>query len=77
METKQTISVKNEYGKQVDLELIDTITIGSDKYVILSVPGAESANAYRAVSREKGEVEYASIGNGPEFQRVLEAYVSE
>lgn len=74
MENQQSIMVKNEYGKDMELELIDVITIKNDKYVIISMPGSDTANAYRAVSRKNGEVEYASIGSGAEFKRVLEAY---
>ncbi|ABK61407.1 MULTISPECIES: DUF1292 domain-containing protein [Clostridium] len=74
MENQQSIMVKNEYGKDMELELIDVITIKNDKYVIVSMPGSDTANAYRAVNRKNGEVEYASIGSGAEFKRVLEAY---
>lgn len=74
MEQTQAITVENEYGKKVELEFIDRIVIGSDKYVIVSEPGREEANAYREISRGNGEIQYASIGAGAEFQRVLEAY---
>lgn len=74
METQQTISVTNEYGKKIELELIDRIVIGKDSYVIVSEPGAENANAYREVSRGNGMIEYASIGSGAEFERVLKVY---
>lgn len=74
METQQTITVTNEFGKQVQLELIDRLIIGNDSYVIVAEPGSENANAYREVSRENGMIEYASIGAGAEFQRVLKAY---
>lgn len=74
METLQTIKVKNEFGKEINLELIDRIQLGNDTYVIVSMPGEENANAYREVSRSKGEIEYASVGSGAEFKRVLDAY---
>ncbi|MFU0824163.1 DUF1292 domain-containing protein [Clostridium sp.] len=74
METQQTITVTNEFGKKVELELVDRISIGKDTYVIVSQPGSDTANAYREVSRENGMIEYASIGSGAEFQRVLKAY---
>lgn len=77
METLQTITVKNELGKKIELELIERIKLGNDDYVIVSMPGAENANAYREISRGKGEIEYASIGQGAEFKRVLEAYNSK
>ncbi|MCY6354589.1 DUF1292 domain-containing protein [Clostridium sp. ZS2-4] len=75
MENKQTIEVKNEFGKKVELEIVDALKIGNDKYVIVSQKGSDEANAYREVNRN-GEVEYASIGEGSEFKRVLEAYNS-
>lgn len=74
METQQTISVTNEYGKKVELELIDRITIENDNYVIVALPDSENATAYREMSRENGMIEYASIGSGAEFQRVLKVY---
>ncbi|KYH28425.1 MULTISPECIES: DUF1292 domain-containing protein [Clostridium] len=74
METQQTITVTNEFGKKVELELVDRISIGKDTYVIVAQPGADTANAYREVSRKNGMIEYASIGSGAEFQRVLKAY---
>ncbi|MCY6371355.1 DUF1292 domain-containing protein [Clostridium ganghwense] len=73
METKQTITVKNELGKKVELVVVDAIKIANDKYVIVSQQGSDEANAYREVNRN-GEVEYTSIGAGAEFKRVLEAY---
>lgn len=77
MQATQSITVKNEFGKTVQLELIDRIKLGNDEYVIVAMPGEEKANAYREVSRGNGEIEYASIGAGPEFKRVLEAYNSK
>ncbi|KOA19657.1 hypothetical protein CLHOM_17460 [Clostridium homopropionicum DSM 5847] len=77
MEKTQSITVENEYGKKVELELIDRLVIGNDKYVIVSPPGTEEANAYREVSRGNGQIEYASIGSGAEFQRVLQEYNSK
>lgn len=74
METQQTISVTNEFGKKVELELIDRLTIGNDSYVIVAMPGSEDATAYREMSRGNGMIEYASIGSGAEFQRVLKVY---
>ncbi|AEB75067.1 DUF1292 domain-containing protein [Clostridium botulinum C/D] len=74
MQTQQSIVVTNEYGKQIELELIDTITIKNDRYVIVSIPGSNNANAYREISRKNGEIEYASIGSGAEFKRVLDVY---
>lgn len=74
MEKTQSITVENEYGKKVELEFIDRLVIGNDKYVIVSMPDSGDANAYREVSRGNGQIEYASIGSGGEFQRVLEAY---
>ncbi|NFF29429.1 DUF1292 domain-containing protein, partial [Clostridium botulinum] len=50
------------------------ITIKNDRYVIVSIPGSNNANAYREISRKNGEIEYASIGSGAEFKRVLDVY---
>ena len=76
MATNKMITVTNEFGKEVELEVIDALKIGEDKYVIVSEKGSESANAYKEIGRDT-QIEYASIGAGAEFKKVLEAYNSK
>ncbi|WMJ80465.1 DUF1292 domain-containing protein [Clostridium sp. MB40-C1] len=72
-----TITVKNEFGKMVKLEIVDALKVGDNKYVIVSEKGSDTANAYKEVTKNEKEIEYASIGGGAEFKKVLEAYNSK
>lgn len=70
---KPFMSVENEKGEIVELELVDTIDLESKKYIIVSEIGKDNAFAYR-VNEYKGDTKYKSIGDGAEFHRVLDAY---
>lgn len=73
MKTDTLITVVNENGKKVDLELIDTIKIDEDEYVIVGPKDSDEAYAYKAAIKN-GQKEYFSIGQGAEFKRVLDKY---
>lgn len=73
MKTDTLITVVNETGKKVDLELIDTIRIDEDEYVIVGPKDSDEAYAYKATIKN-GQKEYFSIGQGAEFKRVLDKY---
>lgn len=68
------IKAYGDNGQEIKLELIDVVDIGQSKYVIAGPLDGEEAYAYKVVSRENGMVEYASIGSGREFNKVLSAY---
>lgn len=68
------IKAYGDNGEEIKLELIDVLNIGENKYVIAGPIDGEEAYAYKVVSRENGMVEYASIGAGREFNKVLTAY---
>ena len=73
MKTNETITVLNENGQKVDLELIDAIKMDGNEYVIVGPKGSDEAYAYKSVVKN-GETEYLSIGQGEEFKRVLQKY---
>ncbi|MBU3189845.1 DUF1292 domain-containing protein [Clostridium bowmanii] len=73
MITNEIITVVNEYGKKVDLELIDAIKMDGNEYVIVGPKDSDEAYAYRSVVKN-GETEYSSIGVGAEFKKVLDKY---
>jgi uncharacterized protein YrzB (UPF0473 family) len=73
MKANETITVVNQNGEQVDLELIDTINMDGNQYVIVGPKDSDDAYAYKSVVKN-GETEYISIGQGEEFRRVLEKY---
>ena len=68
------IKAYGDNGQEIKLELIDVVDVGQNKYVIAGPIDGEEAYAYKVVSRENGMVEYASIGSGREFNKVLTAY---
>jgi uncharacterized protein YrzB (UPF0473 family) len=75
MKSSQIITVKDEYGKDVELEIIETLEVDNNKYAIVSPINSEEAYAYRTVEKD-GEIEYISIGYGEEFEKVLEKFNS-
>jgi uncharacterized protein YrzB (UPF0473 family) len=73
MKNNEVITVINQDGAKVDLELIDAIKMDGNQYVIVGPKGSDEAYAYKSVVRN-GETEYLSIGQGEEFKRVLQKY---
>jgi len=73
MKTNEIITVLNENGQKVDLELIDAIKMNGNKYVIVGPKDSDEAYAYKSVMKN-GEVEYLSIGQGEEFKKVLRKF---
>jgi hypothetical protein len=76
MEEPNSMSVVNDQGQTINIEVIDAIKIGKSKYVIVSGQNSDEAHAYKEVTTH-GKTEYESIGSGTEFKRVLEAYNSK
>ncbi|HEY8892843.1 MAG TPA: DUF1292 domain-containing protein [Clostridium sp.] len=73
MKTNEIITVINDNGEKVDLELIDAIKMDGNEYVIVGPKDSDEAYAYKAVL-VNGETEYKSIGQGEEFKKVLQKY---
>lgn len=73
MKANETITVLNEYGKKVDLELIDAIKVDGNQYVIVGPKDSDEAYAYKSVVKN-GETEYFSVGQGAEFKKVLDKF---
>lgn len=73
MKTNEVITVINEDGARLDLELIETIRMDGNQYVIVGPKGSDEAYAYKSVVKS-GEIEYLAIGQGEEFKRVLQKY---
>ncbi len=70
------ITVYNEEGNPVQLELIDVVKVDNSEYIIAGPKNSNEACAYKVINRSNGEVEYKSIGVGKEFDKVLEKYNS-
>jgi uncharacterized protein YrzB (UPF0473 family) len=75
MSNAQVITVTNEYGKEEKLEVIDIINLEQNQYAIVSPVGSDVAYAYK-MFKKGNEIEYKSIGQGKEFNTVLEKYNS-
>ncbi len=73
MKSNKTITILNENGKKIDLELIDTIKMDVNEYVIVGPKESDEAYVYKSVVNN-GETEYVSIGQGEEFKRVFQKY---
>jgi hypothetical protein len=73
MKPSETITVVNEFGKSVDLELIDAVKVDGKEYVIVAPKDSDEAYAYKSVVKD-GATEYSSVGVGPEFKKVLDEY---
>lgn len=73
LKTSEIITVLNENGEKVDLELIDAIKMDGNEYVIVGPKDSDEAYAYKSVLIN-GETEYLSIGQGQEFKKVLKKF---
>ena len=73
MKANETITVLNEFGKKVDLELIDAIKVDGKQYVIVGPKDSDEAYAYKSVVNN-GETEYTALGQGAEFKKVLDKF---
>ncbi|HEY5562623.1 MAG TPA: DUF1292 domain-containing protein [Clostridiaceae bacterium] len=74
MKEYEIITVLNENGEKVELELIDDIKIAGNEYVIAGPKESDEVCAYKSVVKN-GETEYLCIGEGEEFERVLQKYM--
>jgi Protein of unknown function (DUF1292). len=75
MNDSQIITVTNEFGKEEKLEIIEIVSVESSQYAIVSPVGSDLAYAYKMI-RRGNEIEYKSIGEGSEFNAVLEKFNS-
>lgn len=69
------VKVVNEDGEKIELQLIDTLTVEGQKYVLLAPVGEESdAYVYRVVDLGDNKSSYEYIEDDEEFNKVLDAY---
>jgi len=73
MKTNELITVVDENGDKVSLELIDALKIDGNDYVIVGSKDSDEAHAYKSVIKN-GEIEYLSIGQGEEFKKILQKF---
>lgn len=73
MKNNKVITVINQAGEKVDLELLDDIKMDGNEYVIVGPKESDEAYAYKSVVKN-GEVEYTCLTQGKEFNKVLEKY---
>ena len=69
------IKVLNEDGEKIELQLIDSLVVDGQKYVLLAPIGEEDdAYVYRAISLGDNKESYEYIEDDEEFNKVLDAY---
>lgn len=77
MDNTLIITVENEQGEKIKLQLIETIEVDNNKYSLLApMDEEEKAYIYRAVDLGHNNTRYDVIEDNEEFNRVLEAYES-
>lgn len=69
----ETITVINENGEKITLEYIDSIKLQGNEYVIAGPKESQEVYAYKMVINN-GEAEFRCLGEGQEFDRVLNEY---
>ncbi|AHM57397.1 hypothetical protein EAL2_c21160 [Peptoclostridium acidaminophilum DSM 3953] len=76
MTDAELIKVQDEEGNDIELELIETIELDGNEYVILAPAGQEEdAYVYKVVDSPEGK-KYVAIEDEDEFERVAEEYES-
>lgn len=76
MTDAELIKVQDEEGNDIELELIETIELDGNEYVILAPVGQEEdAYVYKVVDSPDGK-KYVAIEDEDEFERVVEEYES-
>lgn len=69
------IKVLNEDGEKIELQLIDSLVVDGQKYVLLAPIGEEDdAYVYRAIPLGDNKESYEYIEDDKEFNKVLDAY---
>lgn len=69
------IKVLNEDGEKIELQLIDSLVVDGQKYVLLAPVGEEDdAYVYKAISLGDNKESYEYIEDDEEFNKVLDAY---
>lgn len=76
MEDKKIVTLADEEGQSMDLEVVEIIEMDEGKYALLAPIGEEEdAYVYKVVEVE-GKEEYIVVEDDDEFERVLEEYNS-
>ncbi|WZL71914.1 DUF1292 domain-containing protein [Clostridiaceae bacterium 35-E11] len=76
MEDKKIVTLMDEEGQPLDLEVVEILEMDDEKYALLAPIGEEEdAYVYKIVEAE-GREEYVVVEDDDEFERVLEEYNS-
>lgn len=75
MSEENIITVLNEDGEKIELQLIDTIEMDENLYALIAPVGdEEDAYVYKIVYDAEGKKHYEVVEDDSEFDRVLEKY---
>ena len=78
MSDSLVIKVMNEDGEKIELQLIHSLVVDGQKYVLLAPIGEEDdAYVYKAIPLGENKESYEYIEDDEEFNKVLDAYEAE
>lgn len=78
MSDSLVIKVMNEDGEKIELQLIHSLVVDGQKYVLLAPIGEEDdAYVYKAIPLGDNKESYEYIEDDEEFNKVLDAYEAE
>ena len=76
MEENKIITMLDEDGEKVDLELIEIIELDENKYALLAPIGEDDDAFVYKIEMVDGKEQYIAVEDEAEFERVLEEYDS-
>lgn len=75
MEENEIITVLGENEEKIELQLIDTIEIEENRYVLLApLDDEENAYVYKIAFDDQNRKNYELVEDDKEFDKVLEKY---
>ena len=78
MSDSLVIKVMNEDGEKIELQLIHSLVVDGQKYVLLAPIGEEDdAYVYKAIPLGENKESYEYIEDDEEFNKVIDAYEAE
>lgn len=76
MEDNKIITMVDEDGEKVEFELVETIELNENVYVLLAPVGDEEDAYVYKIEEVDGKKEYIAVEDEDEFEKVLEEYES-
>ena len=75
MNETMIVKVENERGEKIELQLIDSLVVEDQKYVLLAPVGDEDdAYVFRAINLGENKERYEAVEDDAEIDKVATAY---